>query len=335
MKADIRLSVPLTLTSNFRDWGAKPPFTPLLSTIQPFSRGALFHLLRNRLYLGKIVHKGEVHEGRHAAIVAEDLFGKAQQHLDANARRHRARARGRAAQSPLAGKLFDAAGEPMSPTTSRGKSGRRYRYYVSASLQQGARKAGPDVVQRLSATDIEKVVGEAVRRWIPRVADPFSKLDAVSLCNGGLQISVRVDKPTRLAGRLADDETITDRVGNQITVFLPVMLQRRGGRRLILPTRMKLSDPDPILIAALRKAHGMLKRDRGMPVIEAAPVSPYDRTILRLAFLAPDIQRAIIEGRQPQHLNLEYFKSVDLPLAWSKQRERLGFGEFQRPCSVD
>src|SRR5690606_13408922 len=36
---------------------------------QPFSRGALFHLLRNRIYLGQIVHRDAVHEGEHEAIV--------------------------------------------------------------------------------------------------------------------------------------------------------------------------------------------------------------------------------------------------------------------------
>ena len=38
----------------------------------PFSRGALFQLLRNRLYLGMIVHKGRVHPGRHQAIIDAD-----------------------------------------------------------------------------------------------------------------------------------------------------------------------------------------------------------------------------------------------------------------------
>lgn len=56
-----------------------------------------------------------------------------------------------------------------------------------------------------------------------------------------------------------------------------------------------------------------------------APTSPYDRNILRLAFLAPDIQRAILEGRQPHHLNLEALKSIKLPLRWSRQRDVLGF----------
>ena len=104
---------------------------------KPFSRGALFHLLRNRLYLGQIIHKEQVHEGGHAAIVDQDLFDRVQKHLDSNARRHRANAGRRKNTAPLTGKLFDAVGEPMSPTTSRGKSGKSYRYYVSTSLQQG------------------------------------------------------------------------------------------------------------------------------------------------------------------------------------------------------
>ena len=35
----------------------------------PFNRGALFHLLRNPIYLGRIRHKDVIHEGGHEAIV--------------------------------------------------------------------------------------------------------------------------------------------------------------------------------------------------------------------------------------------------------------------------
>lgn len=59
--------------------------------------------------------------------------------LDVQTRRHRGKADRRTFQAPLTGKPFDASGEPMSPTTSRGKSGRSYRHYVSAPLQQGVR----------------------------------------------------------------------------------------------------------------------------------------------------------------------------------------------------
>lgn len=71
----------------------------------------------------------------------------------------------------------------------------------------------------------------------------------------------------------------------------------------------------------------MLSSERGKPVIHAAPVSPYDRKILRLAFLAPDIQRAIVTGRQPPHLNLEKIQKMAIPLDWKSQRAVLGFGE--------
>ena len=50
---------------------------------RPFSRGALFHLLRNRTYLGLIVHRDEAHQGRHAAIVDTTLFDTVQARLDA------------------------------------------------------------------------------------------------------------------------------------------------------------------------------------------------------------------------------------------------------------
>ncbi|MEM1053023.1 MAG: hypothetical protein AAGI28_13115, partial [Pseudomonadota bacterium] len=50
-----------------------------------------------------------------------------------------------------------------------------------------------------------------------------------------------------------------------------------------------------------------------------------DRAILRLAFLAPDIQRAILDGRLPHHLNLQALRKMDIPLSWSAQRKALGF----------
>lgn len=93
---------------------------------------------------------------------------------------------------------------------------------------------------------------------------------------------------------------------------------RRKTERIRCPPQ-----PDRVLIAALGKAHATLSAERGLPTIEAAPTSPYDRNILRLEFLAPDIHQAILDGRQPHHLNLEALKNIKLPLSWSWQRELL------------
>ncbi|MGB3754384.1 MAG: recombinase family protein [Parerythrobacter sp.] len=148
---------------------------------KPFSRGALFHLLRNRLYLGQIVLKEQVHDGGHAAIVDQDLFDRVQKYLDSNARRHRAKASRRTDVAPLSGKLFDAAGEPMSPTTSRGESGKSYSYYVSASLQQGTKPCGrPSSNACLLPTPSVSSAKQssAGRQWLPI----RSKLCARSIC---------------------------------------------------------------------------------------------------------------------------------------------------------
>src|SRR5271156_4781693 len=51
---------------------------------QKFSRGALYLMLKNRIYQGEIVHKGKAFLGEHAAIVDEDLWRSVQGHLEEN-----------------------------------------------------------------------------------------------------------------------------------------------------------------------------------------------------------------------------------------------------------
>lgn len=294
---------------------------------QPIGRGALFYLLRNRIYLGKIVHKDQVYDGQHKAIVDQDLFEQVQARLDAKVQGHRSTAAQRIEGAPLTGKLFDTVGEPMSPTTSRGKSGRSYRYYVSASLQQGMRAGGQENVQRLPAPLIEREVGEAIRRWVPNVDDPFSILRSVNLSERGIHVTIDAASGGTVASRLVDGEALINRDRHSISMLLPATFPAKGGRRLVVPAKTRSATPDAVLIPSLRKAHAMLKTERGLPTIAAAPSSHYDRAVLRLALLAPDIQQAILAGRQPHHFNLDTFKSIELPLLWSRQREVLGFRE--------
>ena len=51
---------------------------------QRFSRGALYLMLKNRIYRGEIVHKGKAFPGEHAAIVDEELWQRVQSHLQEN-----------------------------------------------------------------------------------------------------------------------------------------------------------------------------------------------------------------------------------------------------------
>jgi site-specific DNA recombinase len=89
---------------------------------------------------------------------------------------------------------------------------------------------------------------------------------------------------------------------------------------------------DPALIRGLQQAHrtmaaigwradGSVADGRGM----AVPTNPYQRKLCRLAFLAPDIQERILDGRQPRDLTLDFLIKAPIPTAWPAQRVALGF----------
>ena len=85
------------------------------------------------------------------------------------------------------------------------------------------------------------------------------------------------------------------------------------------------ASPDPALIKALRAAHAHLKWDAsGLPFLEKAPSSSHKRRLIRLAFLAPDLQQAILDGRQQPGLTLGQIIDSCPPLLWSEQSAQFG-----------
>ena len=297
----------------------------------PFSRGALFHLLRNRLYLGQIPHKGLIHAGAHDAIIAVALFDKAQALLTSHARRRGQKHQHALASASLTARVFDAAGHPMSPTHARGKSGKLYRYYVSAPLQQGRCQAekGPYApLQRISAVALEEVVQTTLARIMPGEADPLRCLLRLDIQRQQLLLALKVHSRA-LTGPLHAGEHLVRDPDTRGTyhLTLPIMLTRAGSQTAITPGAPQRSRRDPVLISALRRAHGMVTRDAHGPTLTTAPASQYARRLVGLALLAPDIQRAILAGRQPRHLTLATLMAQELPLCWADQRAQLGFGQ--------
>ena len=295
---------------------------------QPFSRGALFHLLRNRLYLGEIRHRGDHHPGLHPAIVERAVFDRVADLLDANARR-RGGTRTEVAASALTGRIFDTDGAPMSPTFAYGKSGRLYRYYVSAPLQQGRqRPVGDAAPRRIAAAGIEACLGAALRRLVPDLSEePLALPTRIEVHRDGVDLLLPLRLAARLRPRLGAGETAAADLEDptQLRLCLGLRLQTRGGRTEIVGGAAPETRSDPALIRALRLAHGMLATDRaGRPELAAAPDTSYRRRLIRLAFLAPDLQAAILAGRQPPGLTLARLMAGDLPLAWAEQRRRFG-----------
>jgi site-specific DNA recombinase len=149
----VRIGSATVLARELREEGVVAP------SGKAFDKGALYHLLNNRTYLGLAVHKGTAYPGEHAAIVDQDLWDKVHAILADNARTRSANTR---AQTPalLKGLIFGPTGAAMSPTHTR-KRNRLYRYYVS----QDVLKRGPDAcpVGRVPAAEIEAAVIDQLR----------------------------------------------------------------------------------------------------------------------------------------------------------------------------
>ena len=94
-----------------------------------FARGALYDLLRNRLYLGEIRHGDNWYPGEHGGIVPMEVWDMVQERLRSNIRARRQHVNERSS-SPLTGLVEDANGKRFTPSFTI-KNGRRYRYYVS------------------------------------------------------------------------------------------------------------------------------------------------------------------------------------------------------------
>ena len=290
---------------------------------QPFSRGALFHLLKNRLYLGEIVHRGVSNPGLHDAIIEQPLFKEVQQALLHRSRRRRS-TREKVARSPLAGRIFDSAGNPMSPTFSYGARGKLYRYYVSAPLQQGRRSTESETLRRVSAAKLEAAVHRHLKAILGNAesAGSFKCITRLIVGPEDVQILIPVAKAPEHNGRFPAGVSITkDPVRpDHIRLTLPITF---GGKDRCLQSGTADTDApamDQKLIKALKRAHTMIRRDdAGLPVIERRPKGPYERRLIQLAFLEPDIQRDILMGSQPRSITLATFLKEPLPLLWSGQ----------------
>jgi len=138
----------------------------------PIAVGALYHILQNQLYRGEIVHKGKPYPGQHDAIIEEELWNEVRAILADN-RVERALRSKAADPSLLAGFVFDADGERMSPTHAV-KNGTRYRYYVSQSLIKRGRVKPSEAACRVPAADLEALVES---KFLELLKEPASILE--------------------------------------------------------------------------------------------------------------------------------------------------------------
>jgi hypothetical protein len=171
-------------------------------------------MLQNRLYRGEIVHKNEAHKGEHAPIIDVDVWQTVQTTLAAN-RVERGPGNADNHVSLLAGLIYDAHGEPMTPSHAV-KKGVRYRYYVSKSLLTGDKEATKRG-QRIPAAQIEILVAGRIRTWLadPGAAECGSVLSARRRCSE--EASGRGGEACRLVGGTRSGAAACDPAGPSYT----------------------------------------------------------------------------------------------------------------------
>jgi site-specific DNA recombinase len=319
------------------------------------SRGHLYKILSNPIYVGRLTHKDQVHEGLHDPIVDHESWNRVQRLLAEHAH-DRAGSR-QDSDALLAGKLFDDRGNRMSPSHAT-KRGRRYRYYVSQAILQG-RKADAGSVARVPAIELERRVVEAVRGAAPtdrrersietqiihRLSDrPDAAIDSAVLGSSpcaldpGADLCVAVERITirratleiQLAEGTAEDPP--DRI--IVVPWTPPspyrrreIIQGEGEQSaLVRPMRTKARR---VLIDAFRDAYRWLDEltTDSSHTIEsiATREKKTERSIrltMSLAFLSPALAKAAIDGRLPRGFGVK--RLMDLPIAWSDQWSVLG-----------
>ena len=147
------------------------------------------------------------------------------------------------------------------------------------------------------------------------------------------------DNPRKRAVRIEVGADARNYVsGGQRVTLVPLTIKRRQNRKLLIPPTPDaygaVGGLDAPMIKTLGKAFywKRLIDDGEYPTMvdmaRARKLEPgWVSEVLRLTMLAPDIVEAIVEGRQPRHLNLHVLRGRPelLPRDWAEQRRFLGF----------
>jgi DNA invertase Pin-like site-specific DNA recombinase len=259
-----------------------------------FSRGALYHLLQNRIYIGEVPHRDQSYPGVHEAIVPRELWESVQTKLKENACARRD-GRDAAAVSILKGLLFDAEGNRYTPSHAV-KKGKRYRYYTSQRVIQDSSDVST-IPGRFPASEIEVLV---VRKLIALLGSSDFLIEELGtdgdergtkqrLIQAASQFAKQINKVsgvelyraiTRMISKIViDGSSVQLRVRKQrlrlhllgmdpgtpvddndlFIVSIPANLQQcRGEKRIVLPaTETELLRRAPILplVKAISRAH--------------------------------------------------------------------------------
>jgi DNA invertase Pin-like site-specific DNA recombinase len=317
-----------------------------------FSRGMLYKLLSNPLYVGEVRHSGQNYPGEHQPIIGRNLWDRTQRTLAKNAHNYQT---GKDAEDPslLAGLLRDASGTRFKADHSRRRS-KRYRYYVSVE-PSGSKPL------RVSAHEIEHALLTSLLRLLRDrtrlvkllkargsltdlpAALRFSSTAAEKMKSGLphekrellLQLLNKVTlNKKRLLVEIKHDVffgTAANASKSDFTVEIPILLKQRGVEtRLIIEGETEAPhNRDAALIKTIARAvswfddlaTGRVKDFSDLGRKEKLTRSVVGR-ICSLTFLSPELIEDVVDGRQVLNVRTRnLLREVSLPESWAKQQK--------------
>ncbi len=310
----------------------------------PFTQGPLFYMLRNRFYIGEVTFKGEILPGPQPPLLERSIFDAVQTKLTEQWS-HRTRARQKS-KALLSGLLFDDAGNRMIPTHAT-KNRVRYRYYISQPRQRGYSDDPVGSISRVPADQIEALVTNAVRDRLMKSDDRSQLLSdqnavaahiaKVEVRAKHLAVTLKAIEPTsNHDGELPQHDDAGTSLGQGEVILIPwIKPPMRKFRDVIQPASASTQRTRPIraerraaLIRAIARGRQWLNEivSGRFTIAEIAgrqkcSVRQINLT-LSMAFLAPPLVKAAIEGRLPRGIGIAQLR--DAPPEWSKQYKKLG-----------
>ncbi|SCA56970.1 putative resolvase [Candidatus Terasakiella magnetica] len=304
------------------------------------ARGALYTILRNPVYIGKIRHKQNVYDAKHEPIIDMGLWQQVQDVLDENQNNQEGKVNCKNG-SLLTGLIFDRDGNRLTPShavkkTASGK--KRYRYYVNESL-------------RLPAADIEQIViinlcaflndpknikttedADRYAEFVKTLKDDnsFKRVFLVKQ----LVHSITVD--TKEVTIQVSNIELNDKQDSEdsfASLNIPAQLKRCGmEKKIVLGEVKRKPKNDATLITILAKAHTLMEKLTSTDQLSLSALArqegvslTYIGKLLRVSALSPKIQEAIITGTQPQTMTANKLMTLKtLPSDWSEQEQLFG-----------
>jgi site-specific DNA recombinase len=322
------------------------------------SRGTLYHLLSNPIYIGKTAHKGNLFPGQHLAIIEQDLWEQAANRLKSN-RVSRRVSHNTPSKRLLAGKLFSSSSGRYTPTHTA-KKGRRYYYYTLQFTKHPQSDGAP---RRLPAAEIEQIVVSQVRALLGdpiRMADAYPGLSvrelkllvaagehqAIQLAEDISHEGMRFLRKTLRSVQISEDNLRTeiDRLAlktnflgeskgpdhsaqskDLICLVSPLEIRRRGSEVRLVLSAGEIIREQPSLIHAIARA-----RDWADKIIagelstlsEIVRLSGLDRhyaaRLLQCVALSPRFVANVLTGYQPAELTVAGM-TENVTLDWESQ----------------